>query len=140
MWRERERERERESKKMQAVKDKLSDMKEMRKVKAETKAEERVEKELAKARVDIAHEVRLAKEAEAAMDLHVTKAGERAQREIEKHAVNEPTHANDQVHVGATNTTNEPYGQDPNHISRPTTTTPPTTMGMSGAPARNDYM
>ncbi|KAL7238358.1 hypothetical protein ACSBR2_004457 [Camellia fascicularis] len=99
-----------------------------------------VEKELAKARVDIAHEVRLAKEAEAAMDLHVTKAGERAQREIEKHAVNEPTHANDQVYVGATNTTNEPYGQDPNHISRPTTTTPPTTMGMSGAPPRNDYM
>lgn len=43
------------------------------------------EKDLAKARMDIAHEVRLAKEAEAAMDLHVTKAGERAEKEIEKH-------------------------------------------------------
>ncbi|MCI22023.1 late embryogenesis abundant protein, partial [Trifolium medium] len=35
--------------------------------------------------MEIAHEVRLAKEAEAAMDLHVSKAGERAEQEIGKH-------------------------------------------------------
>lgn len=44
------------------------------------------ENDIMQARKDIAHEVRLAKEAEAAMDLHVTKAGERAEKEIEKHA------------------------------------------------------
>ncbi|PNY03212.1 hypothetical protein L195_g026537 [Trifolium pratense] len=43
------------------------------------------EKEIAQARMEIAHEVRLAKEAEAAMDLHVSKAGERAEQEIGKH-------------------------------------------------------
>ena len=43
------------------------------------------EKEIAKARMDIAHEVRLAKEAEAKMDLHAAKAGERAQKEMAKH-------------------------------------------------------
>jgi len=48
------------------------------------------EKEIAQARVDIAHEVRLAKEAEAEMDLHVTKAGERAEKEIEKHSSTNP--------------------------------------------------
>ena len=71
---------------MQAVKDKLQDMNAMRKAKAEAKAEEKAEKEIMQARKDIAKEVRLAKEAEAAMDLHVTKAGERAEKEIEKHA------------------------------------------------------
>lgn len=52
------------------------------------------EKEIAQARVDIAHEVRLAKEAEAQMDLHVTKAGERAEKEIEKHSSTNPNAAN----------------------------------------------
>ena len=70
---------------MQAVKEKLQDINAMRKAKAEARAEEKAEKELAEARKDIAHEVRLAKEAEAAMDLHVSKAGERAEKEIEKH-------------------------------------------------------
>ncbi|KVG70384.1 hypothetical protein Ccrd_026261 [Cynara cardunculus var. scolymus] len=37
-----------------------------------------VEKDLAKSRVDVAHEIRLAKEAEAAMDRHVNKAVEKA--------------------------------------------------------------
>lgn len=49
------------------------------------------EKELAKARVEVAHEVRLAREAEAAMDLHVAKAGEKAEREMAKYAHTHPT-------------------------------------------------
>ncbi|XP_011010743.1 PREDICTED: uncharacterized protein LOC105115528 [Populus euphratica] len=74
---------------MQAVKDKLHDMTTMRKAKAEAKAEEKAEKELAKARMDVAHEVRLAREAEAEMELHVAKAGQRVEREIAKHEFNE---------------------------------------------------
>ncbi|XP_062000974.1 late embryogenesis abundant protein 6-like [Rosa rugosa] len=61
---------------MQAVKDKLGEMTAMKKVKEEARAEEKAEKEIAKARADIAHEVRLAKEAEATMVHHVAKAGE----------------------------------------------------------------
>ncbi|KAM5554312.1 late embryogenesis abundant protein 6 [Rosa sericea] len=61
---------------MQAVKDKLGEMTAMKKVKEEARAEEKAEKEIAKARADIAHEVRLAKEAEATMAHHVAKAGE----------------------------------------------------------------
>ncbi|MED6111977.1 hypothetical protein PIB30_057374 [Stylosanthes scabra] len=53
---------------MQAIKEKIQDIKESRKAKAELKAEEKAEKELAKARMDIAHEARLAREAEAEMD------------------------------------------------------------------------
>ncbi|KAI4355993.1 hypothetical protein L6164_000047 [Bauhinia variegata] len=71
---------------MQTVKEKIQDMKEMRQAKAEAKAEEKAEKELAKARVEIAHEVRLAKEAEAAMDMHADKAIKRADAETEKYA------------------------------------------------------
>ncbi|CAM8987435.1 hypothetical protein QQ045_007300 [Rhodiola kirilowii] len=71
---------------MQAIKDKISDMKAMREVKAEARAEEQAEKDIAKARMEIAHEARLAKEAEAKMELHVAKAGEKAQREIAKHS------------------------------------------------------
>ncbi|KAL7126187.1 hypothetical protein ABFS83_14G168600 [Erythranthe nasuta] len=63
---------------MQAIKDKLNDLSAMRKAKAEAREEEKAEKELAKARVEVAHEVRMAKEAEAAMDLHVHKAVEKA--------------------------------------------------------------
>ncbi|KAK7293281.1 hypothetical protein RJT34_16144 [Clitoria ternatea] len=74
---------------MQAVKEKLQDMNAMRKAKAELKAEEKAEKELAKARMEVAHEVRLAKEAEATMDLHVARAGDRAEKEIAKHTQNE---------------------------------------------------
>ncbi|XP_052191929.1 late embryogenesis abundant protein 6-like [Diospyros lotus] len=73
---------------MQAVKDKISDMKEMRQAKAEAKAEEKAEKEIAKARMDVAHEIRLAKEAEAAMGIHMANAGERVEREIAKHKGN----------------------------------------------------
>ncbi|KAL7083676.1 hypothetical protein ACP275_14G177600 [Erythranthe tilingii] len=63
---------------MQAIKEKLNDLSAMRKAKAEAREEEKTEKELAKARVEVAHEVRMAKEAEAAMDLHVHKAVEKA--------------------------------------------------------------
>ena len=45
------------------------------------------EKEIAKARIDIAHEVRLAREAEAKMDLHAAKAEQRAQKAIAKHSI-----------------------------------------------------
>ncbi|KZV57966.1 hypothetical protein F511_12122 [Dorcoceras hygrometricum] len=70
---------------MQAIKEKLNDMSAMRKAKAEAKQEEKEEKELAKARVEVAHEVRLAREAEAAMDLHVNKAAEKVAEHERKH-------------------------------------------------------
>lgn len=57
------------------------------------------EKELAKARVEVAHEVRLAREAEAAMDLHVAKAGMKAEKEMAKYA---DTHTNTFVAPGGT--------------------------------------
>lgn len=41
---------------------------------------------MAKARVDVAHEVRLAREAEAAMDIHVNKAAEKVAQHERKHA------------------------------------------------------
>ncbi|KAL0007381.1 hypothetical protein SO802_008883 [Lithocarpus litseifolius] len=75
---------------MQAVKDKLHDMSEMRKVKSQAKAEEKAEKSIAKARMDVAHEVRLAKEAEAEMELHVAKAGQKVEREAAKMAPKKP--------------------------------------------------
>uniref|UniRef100_A0A2N9GFH6 Uncharacterized protein n=1 Tax=Fagus sylvatica TaxID=28930 RepID=A0A2N9GFH6_FAGSY len=75
---------------MQAVKEKLHDMSEMRKAKAQAKAEEKAEKDIAKARMDVAHEVRLAKEAEAEMELHVAKAGEKVEKEAAKHAPMQP--------------------------------------------------
>uniref|UniRef100_A0A7N0TJ46 Uncharacterized protein n=1 Tax=Kalanchoe fedtschenkoi TaxID=63787 RepID=A0A7N0TJ46_KALFE len=71
---------------MQAIKEKITDMKVMNKVKSEAKAEEKAEKDIAKARMEIAHEARLAKEAEAKMELHVAKAGDKAEREIAKHS------------------------------------------------------
>ncbi|KAI4353766.1 hypothetical protein L6164_002694 [Bauhinia variegata] len=71
---------------MQAIKEKIQDMNDMRKAKAEAKAEEKAEKELAKARTNIAHEVRLAKEAEAAMHMHANKpATENATMEAANH-------------------------------------------------------
>ncbi|KAK0580435.1 hypothetical protein LWI29_001962 [Acer saccharum] len=76
---------------MQAVKEKLQDMSAMRKVKAEAKAEEKAEKDMAKARMNIAHEIRLAREAEAEMELHVAKAADKADKEIAKHST--PHHA-----------------------------------------------
>ncbi|KAK3195305.1 hypothetical protein Dsin_026615 [Dipteronia sinensis] len=77
---------------MQAVKEKLQDMSAMRKVKAEAKAEEKAEKDMAKARMNIAHEVRLAREAEAEMELHVAKAAEKADKELAKHITPDQTH------------------------------------------------
>ncbi|XP_011093450.1 late embryogenesis abundant protein 18-like [Sesamum indicum] len=70
---------------MQAIKEKLNDMNEMRKAKAEAKDEEKAEKELAKARLEVAHEVRMAREAEAAMDLHVARAAEKMAEHERKH-------------------------------------------------------
>nr|DAD47518.1 TPA_asm: hypothetical protein HUJ06_017455 [Nelumbo nucifera] len=69
---------------MQAVKEKLSDMNALRKAKAEAKAEEKAEKELARNRVEMAHELRKAKEAEAEMQLHASKAGQKAEAETTK--------------------------------------------------------
>ena len=48
------------------------------------------EKEIADARKNVAHEVRLAKEAEAEMDIHVEKAGKIAEKERSKHASKNP--------------------------------------------------
>uniref|UniRef100_A0A803M4G3 Uncharacterized protein n=2 Tax=Chenopodium quinoa TaxID=63459 RepID=A0A803M4G3_CHEQI len=61
----------------------------MRKAKAEAKEEEKDEIEIAQTRKDIAKEVRKAKEAEAAMDLHVAKADELAEKEMSKHITNQ---------------------------------------------------
>lgn len=44
--------------------------------------------------MDVAREVRLAKEAEAEMDLHVSKAGERVEKEIAKHTPSNNPNAN----------------------------------------------
>ncbi|KAK2650929.1 hypothetical protein Ddye_018418 [Dipteronia dyeriana] len=79
---------------MQAVKEKLQDMSAMRKVKAEAKAEEKAEKDMAKARMNIAHEVRLAREAEAEMELHIAKAADKADKEIGKHTTPQTHHQN----------------------------------------------
>ncbi|KAK4416126.1 hypothetical protein Salat_2720000 [Sesamum alatum] len=70
---------------MQAIKDKLNGMNEMRKAKAGAKEQEKVEKISAKARLEVAHEVRLAREAEAAMDLHLARAGEKMMEHARKH-------------------------------------------------------
>nr|KYP53488.1 hypothetical protein KK1_024626 [Cajanus cajan] len=91
---------------MQAVKEKLQDMNAIRKAKAEARAEEKAEKEIAKARMDVAHEVRLAKEAEAAMDLHVAKAGKRVDNELAKHTLDNSNAATMDAANGPTYTAN----------------------------------
>ncbi|KAK4414350.1 hypothetical protein Salat_2848000 [Sesamum alatum] len=63
---------------MQAIKEKLNDITATRRAKAEAKEEEKAEKDLAKARMEVAREVRMAREAEAEMDHHVNKAIEKA--------------------------------------------------------------
>ncbi|XP_050385922.1 late embryogenesis abundant protein 6-like [Argentina anserina] len=114
---------------MQAVKDKLSEMSAMKQVKEEARAEEKAEKEIAKARADIAHEVRLAKEAEATMVHHVAKAGEIARAGEQM--------ANEQLakHGGSNATTGGRGGDVPNTAaSNPLPTTnmsPPTYNKMS---------
>ncbi|KAE9463010.1 hypothetical protein C3L33_05077, partial [Rhododendron williamsianum] len=134
---------------MQTVKEKLSDMKEMRKVKAEAKAEEQAERELAKARVDIAHEVRLAREAEASMELHVAKAGKKAEREIAKHTANhnQPPHSVGHQNDGPAGT-NDPHGQVcPNNPAGSSTATAAAvatgfknTTNTAGAPPKNNQL
>lgn len=61
------------------------------------------EKDLAKTRVEIAHEMRLAKEAEASMDLHVNKAAEKARRHESKHPDSSVAADQDDPYSGATN-------------------------------------
>lgn len=46
---------------------------------------------MAKARMEVAHEIRLAKEAEAVRQLHAAKAGDAVQREIAKHSSSNDT-------------------------------------------------
>lgn len=48
------------------------------------------EKDIAKARMEVAHEMRLAKEAEAEMGMHVAKAGQKVEREAAKHEPKQP--------------------------------------------------
>ncbi|KAL3739087.1 hypothetical protein ACJRO7_020479 [Eucalyptus globulus] len=80
---------------MQGIKEKFSEFNTARKVKAEARAEEKVEKDYAKARAGVAHEVRLAKEAEADMDKHVTKAERLARKELAKHGDSGPRNGNE---------------------------------------------
>ena len=91
------------------------------------------EKELAKARVDIAHEVRLAREAEAAMQLHVDKAAQRVDREIAKHEEKQPSHDNvTPQNVGGTRNTYNHNADD--HLESATTTATATTTPGLGHP------
>ncbi|RDX75610.1 hypothetical protein CR513_44488, partial [Mucuna pruriens] len=69
----------------------------------------RAEKEIAKARMDVAHEVRLAKVAEASMDLHAAKAEKIVQKEMSKHTSNNPNVGFDDLNptnAGTMETTN----------------------------------
>lgn len=59
---------------------------------------------MAKARVEVAHEVRLARVAEAEMELHVAKAAEKAEKEIAKHNSHSPHQQNDAAAATATAT------------------------------------
>ncbi|KAF7154395.1 hypothetical protein RHSIM_Rhsim01G0146400 [Rhododendron simsii] len=104
------------------------------------------ERELAKARVDIAHEVRLAREAEDSMELHVAKAGKKGEREIAKHTANhnQPRHS-----VGHQNDcpadTNDPHGQVcPNNLAGSSTATAASglknTTNTAGAPPKNNQL
>ncbi|PIA39887.1 hypothetical protein AQUCO_02600380v1 [Aquilegia coerulea] len=129
--------------KMQAVKDKLSDMATMRQVKADAKAEEKAEKEIAKTRIEVAKEVRKAKEAEAEMDLHVAKAGEKVQRQIEKHM----TDLEHDPFVGIADDDNGHSSENIGHsnIARTTDhgTVPTSTTGMTdprSSPTSNKHM
>ncbi|XP_055818411.1 late embryogenesis abundant protein 6-like [Solanum dulcamara] len=100
---------------MQAIKDKFKDMSAMRKAKAEAKEEEKAEKDLAKTRVEVAHEVRLAKEAEAAMHLHVNRAAEKIANEEGKY-VHEPAEGTlDPYASSFTNTQLNNAGTGPNN-------------------------
>ncbi|OIT39648.1 PREDICTED: uncharacterized protein LOC109237805 [Nicotiana attenuata] len=103
---------------MQAIKEKFNDMSAMRKAKAEAKEEEKAQKEVAKTRVEIAHEVRLAREAEAAMDLHVNKAAEKIAQHEPKH---EPGASDPYAAANLTNidnsSTGDSYGVD--HANHP---------------------
>ncbi|KAK1401417.1 hypothetical protein POM88_001022 [Heracleum sosnowskyi] len=62
---------------MQAVKEKLQDMNHLQKAKAEAREEEKAEKDFVKARLEVAHEEHLAKEAEATMNMHVERTAEK---------------------------------------------------------------
>ncbi|XP_042046566.1 uncharacterized protein LOC121792620 [Salvia splendens] len=64
---------------MQAIKDKITDMKELHKAKAEAREVEKAERQDAKARLAVVHHVTKARKAEAAMDYHVQKAAEKAE-------------------------------------------------------------
>ncbi|GLT92839.1 hypothetical protein SLE2022_106540 [Rubroshorea leprosula] len=93
---------------MQAIKEKINDMRVIHKAKADARAEEqeekeraRAEKELAQARVEVAHEVRKAKEAEAEMELHAAKASRRVQEEIAKYTSNQNEPPDATVAAGA---------------------------------------
>ncbi|XP_047976424.1 uncharacterized protein LOC125218729 [Salvia hispanica] len=63
---------------MQAIKDKITDMKELHKAKAEAREVEKAERQDAKNRLAVVHQVAKARKAEAAMDYHVQKAAEKA--------------------------------------------------------------
>ncbi|KAI3448998.1 hypothetical protein Pfo_005663 [Paulownia fortunei] len=99
---------------MQTIKEKLNDMSTMRKAKAEAKEDEKAEKEFAKTRVQVAHEVRMAREAEAAMDLHVNKAAEKVAEHERKHQ--QPSHGSGgrQDFFGEDSYTQDGYGRNPN--------------------------
>ncbi|KAK9120713.1 hypothetical protein Syun_018330 [Stephania yunnanensis] len=72
-----------------AVKEKLQDMAALKQVKADAKAEEKAEKEMAKTRVEVAKEVRKAKEAQAARDLHIGKAEQKVDDQVSKNCSKE---------------------------------------------------
>ncbi|KAL9142242.1 hypothetical protein ABFS82_14G156000 [Erythranthe guttata] len=105
---------------MQAIKEKLSDINAMRKAKAEAKEEERAEKELAKVKGQVAYEVRMAREAEAAMDRHVSKAAEKAAEYERKHHHHHPaaaTNGSGNARQDYYDAQEDSYGGNPNSLS-----------------------
>ncbi|KAL7126003.1 hypothetical protein ABFS83_14G155400 [Erythranthe nasuta] len=121
---------------MQAIKEKLSDINAMRKAKAEAKEEERAEKELAKVKGQVAYEVRMAREAEAAMDRHVSKAAEKAAEYERKHHHHHPsaaTHGSGNARQDFYDAQEDSYGGNPSSLSSGYSASPIRGGGAGGA-------
>lgn len=99
----------------------------------------KAEKELAKARVEIAHEVRLAREAEAEMELHVAKAGQKVENQIAKHPEPYLTHQPNAVAAGTGGTTDH-SGHYPDNYGATAMPGANYSPHRSGAPPTNDYL
>nr|XP_043612240.1 late embryogenesis abundant protein 6-like [Erigeron canadensis] len=104
---------------MQAIKDKITDLNATRKARSEAKHEEKAEKELAKSRADVAHEIRLAREAEASMNTHVNKAVEKAAQHDAKLAPDKQhAHSKDALSSDGQDSDGKTSSNIPAHLSK----------------------